>query len=95
MPCALKGNGLSQLEEKILELVKEHWPISALELAEHLRENLSTREEKKRASTKYAYYLRKLIEKELLMHKRVGNSLIVWPIFAEKYRVVHSILREE
>jgi predicted transcriptional regulator len=55
---------------------------------------LSSRELKKRASTKYAYYLQKLVEKQLVLSKRVGNALVVWPVHAEKYRTIHEILSE-
>ncbi|MEK6973131.1 MAG: hypothetical protein AABW72_03770 [archaeon] len=80
-------------ETVILEIIKEYWPISALEIAEHMKENTKSREEKRKASTKYSYYLKKLIEKHLLLSKRVGNSLIVWPIDVEKYRTIHQILK--
>jgi len=82
-------------EKVILEIIKEYWPISALEIAEHMKENIKSREEKRKASTKYTYYLKKLVEKHSLLSKRVGNSLIVWPIDVEKYRTIHQILRAE
>ena len=78
----------------MLELVREHWPISALEIASHLNENISTREHKKKHSTNYTYYLKKLIHKRLVLSKRVGNALIVWPLEVEAYRAIHSILKE-
>ncbi len=81
-------------EQKVLELVREHWPISALEIAGHLHENISTREHKKKHSTNYTYYLKKLVGKRLLLSKRVGNALIVWPVEAEAYRAIHRALKE-
>lgn len=83
---------LSELEKKIYELIIERWPTSAIEIAEYLGEDLSSRESKKNSSTKYTYYLQKLIDKKLLLSKRSGNSLIVWPVLVEKYRVIHNIL---
>ncbi|PIU21651.1 MAG: hypothetical protein COT15_01255 [Candidatus Diapherotrites archaeon CG08_land_8_20_14_0_20_34_12] len=81
-------------EKVILEIIKEYWPISALEIADHFKENVKLRKEKRKASTKYTYYLKKLINKHLVLSKRAGNSLIVWPIEVEKYRTIHQILRE-
>lgn len=85
----LNGN-----EKKILELVREYWPLSSLEIAEHFKEQISSREEKKRASSKYSYYLKKLVGKRKVLSKRVGNALIVWPLEVEKYRTIHEILKE-
>jgi len=94
----MKGNsgiaGLSDKEKSILELVKEYWPISALEIADHFSENLGSREHKKRHSTNYTYYLKKLVQKRLVLSKRIGNALIVWPIEVEAYRAIHKIISD-
>ena len=84
--------GLSEKEEKVLEIVKDNWPISALGIAEHFKENLSSREHKKKHSTNYTYYLKKLVSKRLVLSKRVGNALIVWPLEVEAYRAIHRIV---
>ena len=83
---------LTSRESEIFSLILENWPTSSLEIAEHFKEDLSSRELKKQASTKYAYYLKKLVEKRLVLSKRFGNSLIVWPVRAEKLRTIHKIL---
>jgi predicted transcriptional regulator len=88
-------SGLSDFERELFEFILEKWPTSALEVAESFNEDISDREKKKRMSTKYAYYLKKLVEKRLIMSKKAGNSLIVWPVIVEKYRVVHEILKGE
>ena len=89
-PSALGGK-----EKEILELILESWPTCALEIAQHFNEDLSSRDSKKLASTKYSYYLKKLVEKQLVLSKRVGNALIVWPLQAEKLRTIHKILEFE
>ena len=65
-----------------------------LEVAEHFSEDLSTHAHKKRHSTNYAYYLKKLVQKRLVLSKRVGNALIVWPLEAEAYRAIHRIISD-
>jgi len=85
---------LSLKERKVLDIVKENWPISAIEIATHLNEDISSREQKKKQSTNYTYYLKKLVGKRQLLSKRVGNALIVWPLEAEAYRTIHLILKE-
>jgi predicted transcriptional regulator len=85
---------LSELELRILEIVREHWPSSALEIAENLGEDVSSHEKRKQQSTKYIYYLKKLVEKRLILSKRAGNLLLVWPIEAEAYRAIHRIISE-
>jgi len=85
-------NNLSEVERKIFSLILEYWPTSALEIAEHFSENLGSREKRKQLSTKYSYYLQKLVEKKLVFSKRFGNALIVWPVEVEKYRAIHHIL---
>jgi len=87
--------GLSDFEREIYEYVLEKWPTSPLEIAENFREDVSSREKKKRLSTKYAYYLKKLVQKRLLLAKKAGNSMIVWPFLVEKYRVIHEILNDK
>jgi hypothetical protein len=84
--------GLSGKELEIYSLVLEKWPTSAIEIAEYFSEDLGSREARRKASTKYAYYLQKLIGKRLLLSKRVGNALVVWPVKAEKLRTVYAIL---
>ncbi|MFH0955092.1 MAG: hypothetical protein V1777_03225 [Candidatus Micrarchaeota archaeon] len=83
---------LSETERRVFEFVLESWPVGPLEVAVHFRHDISTCESKKRASTKFSYYLKKLVEKRLLFSKRMGNSLVVWPVEVEKYRAFHSIL---
>jgi predicted transcriptional regulator len=86
--------GLSNLEREIFEFILSHWPTTALEIAENFNEDISTREKKRRMSTKYAYYIKKLVQKQLILCKKAGNSLIVWPLLVEKYRTIHEILKE-
>lgn len=83
---------LGETEKRVFEFVLESWPVGPLEVALHFRHDVSTAESKKRASTKFSYYLKKLVEKRLLFSKRMGNSLVVWPVEVEKYRAFHSIL---
>ena len=85
---------LSEQEQKIFELILEYWPICALDVAEHFRVDLSSRAAKRKASTKYSYYLQKLIDKRIVLGKKVGNGVVVWPLVVEKYRTIHNILRE-
>ncbi|MFA6268238.1 MAG: hypothetical protein WCW13_00060 [archaeon] len=86
--------GLKDIEKSAYAFVLDNWPSTPLEIAEQFKEDLSSREKKRRASTKYAYYLKKLIEKKLLLSKKAGNSIIVWPVMVEKYRAIHDILQQ-
>ena len=95
LPAMPDLTGINDFEREIFEFVLEKWPTTALEIAENFREDLSDREKKKRISTKYAYYLKKLVEKRLILCKKAGNTLIVWPLVVEKYRVIHEIFRGE
>lgn len=94
MPDSVGAVELSETEKRVFGFVLDSWPVSALDVAHHFNERVSSREEKRKASTKYSYYIQKLIEKRLVLGKRAGNALVVWPVVAEKYRVIHSILRE-
>lgn len=86
---------LSVLESKILAFVSDSWPASALTVAEHFHADLSSFGARKRASAKFSYYLQKLVDKQLLLSKRIGNALVVWPLQVEKYRAIHQILTTE
>jgi hypothetical protein len=39
--------------------------------------------------------LKKLVEKKFLLSKKSGNTLIVWPLMAEKYRAIHEIITKQ
>ncbi|MBU0636221.1 hypothetical protein KKE06_04310 [Candidatus Micrarchaeota archaeon] len=86
---------LSDLESQILRFVLESWPSSPLHVAEHFQADLSSFEARKRASARFAYYLQKLVRKQLLLSKRVGHALIVWPLEVEKYRALHLLLQSD
>ena len=88
-------SSLSSFEREIFDFILENWPSTPLEIAKKFNETIITREDKKRLSSKYAYYLKKLVEKQLLLSKKAGNSIIVWPVIVEKYRVIHEILKSE
>jgi hypothetical protein len=86
---------LSSFELKLFSLIKENWPVTSIELARLLDEDLSSRKSRKRAYSKYAYYLRKMVSKKVLLSKKSGNTLVVWPLEVEKYRVIDSIISEK
>ncbi len=86
---------LSEIEKKIYLAVLEKWPTTAVEIASNLNEDVSYRDAQKRASTKYTYYLKKLVERKLIVSKKSGNTLIVWPLLVEKYRTIHDILKQQ
>ena len=86
---------LGEIEKKVYSTILEKWPTTATEIASNLNEDVKTRESQKRASTKYTYYLKKLIERKLIVSKKSGNTLIVWPLLVEKYRTIHDILKQQ
>jgi len=86
---------LSEIEKKVYLTILEKWPTTAVEIASNLNEDVQTRESQKRASTKYTYYLKKLIERKLIISKKSGNTIIVWPLLVEKYRTIHDILKQQ
>ncbi len=85
--------GIKGIEKEIYLYVLDNWPTTPIEIATQRNEDTSDRDKKRRASTKYAYYVKKLVEKKLLLSKKAGNSIIVWPLLAEKYRTIHNILK--
>lgn len=87
-------SSLSPFEQKVLVFIFEKWPTTPLEIAQNLNEDISSRENKRRLSTKYSYYVKKLVNKHLVISKKAGNSIIVWPLVVEKYRTIHSILQD-
>ncbi|HPM85768.1 MAG: hypothetical protein PHO61_02625 [Candidatus ainarchaeum sp.] len=87
--------GLNEIEKKIYYTILDKWPTTSMEIAINLGENTLNREFQKRASAKYSYYLKKLVEKKLIVMKKSGNTLIVWPLLVEKYRTIHDILKQQ
>ncbi len=95
IPAMPELTGLDVKEKEIYSFILDHWPTTPLEIAIEFKEKTKSREEKKRASTKYSYYIKKLLEKKLIITKKAGNSTIIWPIVAEKYRTIHHILKNQ
>lgn len=83
--------GLSPFELEITQIVHQRWPTSALEIAEFLGHSLTTREHKRTLSSRLSYHLKKLVHKQVLMSKRIGNALMVWPYEVEKFRLMHEL----
>jgi hypothetical protein len=83
------------MEKKVYYVVLDKWPTTSVEIAKELGEKTSNRVDQKRASAKYSYYLKKLVEKKLIVLKKSGNTLIVWPLLVEKYRTIHDILKQQ
>lgn len=82
---------LSAFELEITQIVHQRWPTSALEIAEFLGHTLVTREHKRTLSSRLSYHLKKLVHKQVLMSKRIGNALMVWPYEVEKFRLMHEL----
>ena len=95
MPALPEYLELSTFEKQIYAFILDNWPTTPLEIANQMNEDTTNREKKKRISTKYAYYLKKLVEKKLLLSKKAGNGIIVWPLMVEKYRTIHNILKHQ
>lgn len=93
-PLALSpptGHHLSPFELEVVQIVHQRWPTSALEIAEFMGHTISTREHKRTLSSRLAYHLKKLVHKQVLMSKRIGNALMVWPYEVEKFRLMHEL----
>jgi len=87
-------SSLSEKEKEIYKLVLQDWPTTALEIAEHYQEVPDSREGKRRLSTKYSYYIKKLVQKRFVLSKKAGNTTLVWPLSVEKYRAIHDIISD-
>jgi hypothetical protein len=85
------SSSLSSFELEIIQVVHHRWPTSALEIAEFLGHTLTTREHKRTLSSRLTYHLKKLVHKRVLMSKRIGNALMVWPYEVEKFRLMHEL----
>ncbi|QQR92515.1 MAG: hypothetical protein IPJ89_05205 [Candidatus Iainarchaeum archaeon] len=85
------AQGLSPFELEIAQIVHQRWPTSALEIAEFLGHTIATREHKRTLSSRLSYHLKKLVHKQVLMSKRIGNALMVWPYEVEKFRLMHEL----
>ena len=90
----LRESRLEGIEKQVYELLKQRWPSHSLEVAAYLNEDVSTRDHRRKASSKYMYYLRKLVKKELVLSKKVGHASIFWPLCIEKWRTIIDILHQ-
>ncbi len=86
---------LGEFESKLFSLIKVHWPVTSIELAMLLNTDLDSRKARKRAYSKYSYYLNKMVSNKILLSKKSGKTLIVWPLEVEKYRIIHSIIENQ
>ncbi|MFH1474085.1 MAG: hypothetical protein ABIE55_04320 [Candidatus Aenigmatarchaeota archaeon] len=84
-----------QLRNKILEVVEKEWPVSITEIARHLGLYKKSMDERKRktAVAKVVYHVRKLEKEEKVRTKKIGQTIIIWPLEIEKLRLIHEMIR--
>jgi predicted transcriptional regulator len=86
---------MENLRNEIMVVIENNWPVSVTEIAEHLGIFKRGMNEKKRKAAvgKVIYHVKKLKEEEKIITKKIGQTVIIWPIDIEKLRVLHEIMK--
>ena len=84
-----------QLRNKIMEVIEKEWPVSITEIARHLGLYKKSMDERKRKSAvaKVVYHVRKLEGGERVRTKKIGQTIVIWPLDIEKLRLIHEMIK--
>lgn len=82
------------MKARILEAIEKHWPLSITELAKQIGLKWNDERQRKAAIAKISYHVRKLKKENKIHTKKIGQSLVVWPMDIEKLRVLHEFMKE-
>ncbi len=75
---------------EIMEKVEKNWPTHIKELVKEMGFEVNNNNIKK-----ISYHIRQLEKEEKVKTKRIGQSLVIWPVEMEKLRVIHELLKVE
>lgn len=86
---------MENLKDNIIVVIENNWPVSVTEIAGHLGIFKRGMNEKKRKAAigKVIYHIKKLKEEEKIRTKKIGQTVIIWPVDIEKLRVLHEIMK--
>jgi predicted transcriptional regulator len=86
---------MEKLRNEIMIVIEKEWPVSITEIAERLGIFKRGMSEKKRKAAigKIIYHVKKLKEHEKIYTKKIGQTVIIWPVDIEKLRVLHEMMK--
>jgi len=86
---------MENLKDSIMVTIENNWPVSVTEIAGHLgifKKGMNERK-RKAAVGKIIYHVKKLKNEEKIRTKKIGQTVIIWPIDIEKLRVLHEMMK--
>lgn len=86
---------MKELRDNVMSIIEEKWPVSVTEITEHLgifKRGMNERK-RKAAVGKINYHIKKLENMEKIRTKKIGQTVIIWPINIEKLRFVEEIIK--
>jgi predicted transcriptional regulator len=86
---------MEKLRDDVMISIEKNWPVSVTQIAENLGIFKKGMDEKNRKAAvgKIVYHVKKLKEMDKIMTKKIGQTIIVWPVEIEKLRVLHEMLK--
>lgn len=86
---------MKELRSDVTTIIEKNWPVSVTEIAQHLGIFKRGMDERKRKAAigKVIYHIKKLKEQEKIRTKKIGQTVIIWPMDIEKLRVLHEMMK--
>ena len=84
---------MSEIREKIFEIISSDWPIHATEIADKMGYDVSTKEAQRVSVAKVKYHIDQLARNGDVKIKKVGLALVCWPKEIEKLRMMHELIK--
>jgi predicted transcriptional regulator len=84
---------LSEIRDKIMDIIHSDWPIHATEIAEKMGYDVSTKEAQRVSVAKIKYHVDQLARGGDIKVKKVGQALVCWPNEVEKLRMMYELMR--
>jgi hypothetical protein len=76
------------LTKKVLEIIKEQWPVHPSDVCRRLNLELNSSN-----ISKIKYHFDILQKQEKIRTKKIDRALVAWPVGIEKLRVMHDFFK--
>ena len=83
-----------KLGDRVFDVIREDWPINISDICNELGFSLSSEDDQKKSVSKISYHIKILEQKEKIRVKRIGRSVVAWPMHIEKLRIMHDFFND-
>jgi predicted transcriptional regulator len=79
--------------KEIYRVIEKYWPVHVSEVAEQLNIFPKDKKGQKKILSLLRYHFDQLQKQDKIRIKKIGRSVVAWPVEIEKLRVIHELLK--